>query len=295
MRWKYVRKLQAKYKNDSALLCEIFAFKEKIENMTHIYQETYGQGKPIVMIHGWGMHTGIWRAFAEELGQYYRVTCVDLPGHGRSGKSLSFSLEEISRALVASVDEQPCCWIGWSLGATIVLDIASRFPERAETLILLAGNPRFTRTRDPVGSPEHWPGISVRVLDSFAAQLTENAQQTLLRFLALQMHGLENQKALVKTLKSAVFECDPPDQEALLQGLKILKEADLRSVLQSFEHPVLAVLGGRDTLVPHTVALHLQRLQPNLSLNLFEKAGHVPFLTHRQELIMAISRFLEDR
>jgi pimeloyl-[acyl-carrier protein] methyl ester esterase len=263
--------------------------------MTHIHIETYGQGKPIVMIHGWGMHSGIWRPFAEALSRHYRVTCVDLPGHGRSGRVAAFDLEHLSPALLAAVGDEPACWLGWSLGATVALDIAARFPERADRLILLAGNPRFIRTPDAVDSPEHWPGVSPRVLDAFSGQLTEDAQQTLLRFLALQVHGLPDAKALLKTLKAAVFECDPPDSAALLQGLQVLKEADLRPVLAAFDRPVAAFLGGRDTLVPHAVGAHLQQLQPNLQLHLLDKAGHVPFLTHQEALIGVISGFMESR
>jgi pimeloyl-[acyl-carrier protein] methyl ester esterase len=263
--------------------------------MTHIHTETYGQGKPIVMIHGWGMHSGIWRPFAEALSRHYRVTCVDLPGHGRSGRISAFDLEHLGPRLIAAVGDKPACWLGWSLGATVALDIASRFPERADRLILLAGNPRFVRTPDAAASPDHWPGVSPRVLDAFSGQLTEDAQQTLLRFLALQVHGLPEAKALLKTLKTAVFECDPPDHVALQQGLQVLKEADLRPALAAFGRPVSAILGGKDTLVPHTVGAHLQQLQPNLQLHLFEKAGHVPFLTHQEALIGIISGFMESR
>ncbi|MEC4750574.1 pimeloyl-ACP methyl ester esterase BioH [Methylomicrobium sp. Wu6] len=263
--------------------------------MTHLHTETYGHGKSIVMIHGWGMHTGIWRPFAKALARQYRVTCIDLPGHGRSGRISAFDLEHLGSALVAAVGDEPACWLGWSLGATVALDIASRFPERAEALILLAGNPRFIRTHDAANNPDHWPGVSPRVLDVFSGQLSEDAQQTLLRFLALQVHGLADTKALLKTLKAAVFECDPPDNTALRQGLKILKEADLRPALAAFDRPFAAILGGRDTLVPHAVGAHLQRLQPNLQLHLLEKAGHVPFLTHQEELIRLICGFMESR
>ncbi|MBS4051006.1 MAG: pimeloyl-ACP methyl ester esterase, partial [Methylomonas sp.] len=34
------------------------------------------------MLHGWAMHTGVWRDFARRLAEYYQVICVDLPGHG---------------------------------------------------------------------------------------------------------------------------------------------------------------------------------------------------------------------
>jgi len=263
--------------------------------MTHIHTETYGQGKPIVMIHGWGMHTGIWRPFVESLARHCRVTCVDLPGHGRSGKISVFDLEHLGSTLLAAVGEDPACWLGWSLGATVALDIASRFPERVDRLILLAGNPRFTRTHDAADSPEHWPGVSPRILDAFASQLTEDAQQTLLRFLALQVHSLPDTKALLKTLKTAVFECGPPDIESLLQGLHILKEADLRPALAALDRPISAIVGGRDTLVPHAVGAHLQHLQPIVQLHLLEKSGHVPFLTHQEQLIAIISAFMELR
>ena len=53
--------------------------------MTKIHTETYGLGKPIVLVHGWAMHSGIWRLFARELAKHYQVTLIDLPGHGRSG------------------------------------------------------------------------------------------------------------------------------------------------------------------------------------------------------------------
>lgn len=263
--------------------------------MTHLHTETYGQGKAIVMIHGWGMHTGIWRPFAEALARHYRVTCIDLPGHGRSGMIPAFDLEHLGPALHAAIGDEPACWLGWSLGATVALDLASRFPECADRLILLAGNPRFTRTHDAVDSPAHWPGVSNRILDAFSGKLTEDAQQTLLRFLALQVHGLPDQKALLKTLKSAVFECAPPDPAALLQGLHILKHADLRPALAAFDRPVSAILGGRDTLVPHAVGAHLQGLRPGLQLHLLETAGHVPFLTHQQELIAMITDFMESQ
>jgi pimeloyl-[acyl-carrier protein] methyl ester esterase len=261
--------------------------------MTHIHTETYGHGKPIVMIHGWGMHAGIWRPFAEALAGRYRVTCLDLPGHGRSGRLSTFDLEHLGPALLAAVGDEPACWLGWSLGATVALDIASRFPERADRLLLLAGNPRFVRTSDAAGDPGHWPGVSQRVLDAFSSQLTADAQQTLLRFLALQVHGLPDAKAVLKTLKTAVFECAPPGNDSLQQGLQVLKEADLRPALAAFDRPVMAILGGRDTLVPHTVGEHLQRLQPKLQLHLLEKAGHVPFLTHQEQLLSLIDGFME--
>ena len=127
-----------------------------------------------MLVHGWAMHSGIWRDFALHLAQNYRVTCIDMPGHGRSGKVDAFTLEQVGDALVDAVSDDNSCWLGWSLGATVALDIARRYPERVNSLVLLAGNPSFTQTAQ-------WPGMKVDVLDTFAGQLHADCQATGLR------------------------------------------------------------------------------------------------------------------
>jgi pimeloyl-[acyl-carrier protein] methyl ester esterase len=255
--------------------------------MTKIHQQTFGKGKPIVLVHGWAMHSGIWQDFAKQLAQNFQVTCIDLPGHGRSEKIDSFTLERISEALVNAVSYENSCWLGWSMGATVVLDIAKRFPERVNSLVLLAGNPAFTQTAQ-------WPGMNAGLLDDFADKLNEDCQATLLRLLSLQVGNLPDYKILLRTLKSAVMECDAPDNVTLQGGLEILKNADLRPVLSGVSVPVSVILGTRDTLVPVSAGQNMQELAPGITLNIIDKAGHVPFLSHPQEILTIISRFMDE-
>ncbi|MGZ4968388.1 MAG: pimeloyl-ACP methyl ester esterase BioH [Methylobacter sp.] len=260
--------------------------------MTKIHMETFGKGQPIALVHGWAMHSGIWRDFAMQLAQNYRVTCIDLPGHGHSEQIDPFILARISAELVEALPEPSCCWLGWSLGATVSLDIAGRYPERVSSLILLAGNPSFTSSGLET---QTWPGMDARLLDDFAGQLNKNCQATLLRFLSLQVNALPDQKSLLKKLKAAVFECDAPDKNILQDGLDILKQADLRPALSGLDMPVLALLGGLDTLVPVAVGQNMQRLLPSLELNVIDRAGHVPFLSHSPETLAIISRFMDKQ
>jgi len=258
------------------------------ENMTKIHQQTFCKGKPIVLVHGWAMHSGIWRDFAGQLAQNYQVTCIDLPGHGRSEKIDSFTLERISDVLVNAVSDESSCWLGWSLGATVVLDIARRFPERVNSLVLLAGNPSFTQKAQ-------WTGMNVDLLDAFADQLNEDSQATLLRFLSLQVNNLPDYKALLRALKSAILECEAPDYETLQGGLEILKHADLRPALSGTNVPVSVILGTRDALVPVSAGQNMQALAPAITLNIIDKAGHVPFLSHPQDVLAIISRFMDEQ
>jgi len=125
--------------------------------------------------------------------------------------------------------------------------------------------------------------------------LNEDCQATLLRFLSLQVNNLPEYKTLLRVLKSAVLECDAPDKEALQGGLDILKHVDLRPVLSGLNVPVSVILGTRDTLVPVSVGQKMQELVPEIKLNIIDKAGHVPFLSHPQDVLAIISRFMDEQ
>jgi len=78
------------------------------------------------------------------------------------------------------------------------------------------------------------------------------------------------------------MEYDAPDNETLQGGLEILKHADLRPVLSDTSVPVSVILGTLDTLVPVSAGQNMQELAPEITLNIIDKAGHVPFLSHPQ-------------
>jgi len=256
--------------------------------MTHeneLYAEVYGRGPDIVMVHGWGMHTGLWRDLAVQLAERYRVTCLDLPGHGRSRMIPDFSIDGLCCALLNAAPEQ-AHWIGWSLGATLVIDLAASFPERVRSIVVMAGNPRFTRNDD-------WPtGLDSVLLDGMAANLTEDCQAALLRFLALQTAGLPGAKGLFKVLRQRLLERAPADLHALRGGLEILKTADVRFAMRRIGCPALVLLGAKDTLVPVRSGEAMLALCSAAQLRVIDEAGHMPFVSHPKETIACLLRFL---
>ncbi len=48
----------------------------------HVHIE--GEGRDLVLLHGWAMHGGIFTDLLPELKQHHRVHVIDLPGHGQS-------------------------------------------------------------------------------------------------------------------------------------------------------------------------------------------------------------------
>lgn len=251
-----------------------------------IHREQFGQGKSLVMLHGWAMHSGVWRDFAEQLSCHYRVICLDLPGHGRSGGGESFELVSVAEQLLQAIDEPEFYLMGWSLGAVLGLKMAELQPSRVTKLLLLAGNPHFVESAD-------WPGTATATLDGFAAMLAEAVQPTLARFLALQVNGLSHSKALLRRLAASVEQCPPPSASVLQAGLQVLKTADLRASLSALPQPLAVVLGERDRLVPVAVGNHLLRLKPDLALTVVPGAGHAPFLSHPELLLDDMRRFFQ--
>lgn len=255
-----------------------------------LFVETLGEGSDVVMLHGWGMHSGILREAAERLAENFRVTLVDLPGHGRSGPPASeeaFELGGLAEALLEVVPEG-AVWLGWSLGGMVAMAAAAVAPERIAGLVLVGSSPRFVRQR----GWEH--AMEPAVLEAFWGDLLRNYKATLTRFLALQSRGPDNAKESLRRLRGQLFEHGEPDHAALRGGLRILREADLRGALHQIECPALVLLGERDTLVPVAAGEALAGALPRARLQRLPGAGHAPFLSHLDAFVAAVSDFLTD-
>ena len=64
-----------------------------------LFHRTQGQGPPLVLLHGWAMHSGVFGPLVEALAGDFELHLVDLPGHGRSGDSpVPLALREAAAA-----------------------------------------------------------------------------------------------------------------------------------------------------------------------------------------------------
>ncbi len=252
-----------------------------------LHTTTMGEGRELLLLHGWGMNSAIWGAFADTLGQRYRVTLVDLPGHGESGYTPGKgSLDEWVEMVLAEAPEQSV-WIGWSLGSMLAQRAAAVAPQRISGLVTLAGTPRFTRA-------DGWDhAIATEVLQQFAQELERDHQQTLGRFLALQLQGDRGARDLLRSLRQQLADRPAPAPGALEAGLQLLLSVDLRDQLPTISCPQLWILGERDTLVPAALGGELQRLLPQALVKIVSRAAHTPFLSHPEYCIEQLEGLLE--
>ena len=145
-----------------------------------LHKEVYGLGEPVVMLHGWAMHTGVWRDFAQQIAEQHQVICMDLPGHGLSTSVSPYTLESVVDAIVKELPEQASVIVGWSLGGNIALRLAEKYPQRVKSLVLIASNPHYIKT-------ESWPGMDAQVFKQCASNFKNNSAQTLLLFMSLHI------------------------------------------------------------------------------------------------------------
>ncbi len=233
----------------------------------------------MLALHGWGMNCSVWQPVRETLEKQFKVSWVDLPGHGVNRDVEVNSLDDIVSLLMPLLGDQSHV-MGWSLGGLIAQAMLQSNPEKFCSLTLLASTPRFSQTNDWLHA------MSTDVLDQFSLNLQEDLQGTIKRFISLQFMGTNNSKDLQRTLVNNILQ-NLPRYPALTLGLNLLKNCDFRvcksSVLQHW------ILGGRDRLVPVAVADDIKRLHPNGQVSIIEDAGHAPFMTHPQAFMQLLT------
>ena len=95
--------------------------------------ETSGSGPDLVLLHGWGLHSGAWAEVLPMLAARFRVHAFDLPGHGHSADVEAGPFDEATDRLAAQVPVGATV-CGWSLGGLVAQALACRHPDRVSRL-----------------------------------------------------------------------------------------------------------------------------------------------------------------
>ena len=263
--------------------------------------ESSGHGPPLVLLHGWAMHSGIWGSVAPHLARTHRVHAVDLPGHGYSAALGSPGSPCTLDGMVAAVDSalatetRPITVLGWSMGGLVAMRWALACPARVSQLVLVCTTPRFVAT---VGSEDsnvgEWPhAMSAPTLARFGDELHVAWRLTVQRFLALQVHNSERGRATLAALREQLWARGEPSRSALAETLGVLTATDMRSEVEKIAQPALVIAGSRDTLAFPAAGRWLAGAIPGAAWCEIEGAGHAPFLSHREEFLAALGTFLD--
>jgi len=225
-----------------------------------LWHKSIGNGPSLVLLHGWAFNSDIFQSLIDKYKENYRITVIDLPGHGRSN-DIDGNIENWCDELIKLIPEQSIL-LGWSLGGLLSTYIASQI--EISKLILVAASPCLINNKN-----WHY-GINIEVFNQFAINLKNDSTKSLKRFVSLQSKDKSQLQELYKSIQKY-----PASNNALNNGLEIIINSDLRDIYKDIAVPKTTILGSLDTLVPVKIKEWYETVG---SQTFIIHSGHLPFI-----------------
>lgn len=230
-----------------------------------IYYEATGNGKPVILIHGWALNLRAWDDQVKALSPHFRMVAYDRRGFGRSTGRPDISADPGDlRTLLDTLGIGEAMLVGHSAGTQVAFRFTAAFPERVAGLVLYgAGTP-------PSGFP--------------VARPTPPFDR---RMIARQ-HGLDSMIQLVRTLPGFT---DPRDSMverkiralfAAYSGKDLLEDYPLSGrypnppveEVKRWSIPVLLIVGDTEAPYIRQVSDSLSRWMPKARTVVIAGGGH---------------------
>lgn len=260
---------------------------------TDVHYTVTGSGKPLLFIHGWAMHRGVWQSLTTVLREYCQVIAVDLRGHGTarttSGPYDFSTFADDIRQLGTRLNLSSVTAAGWSMGVSVLLQLMQQPPSFIDSLVFISGTPCFVKHDDfPFGLPR----IVVQRLQN---RIGRDYPSALTSFHALLLTERERERfGTSPNYELLVHPRYAPSQEAAIQSLRSLVDSDFRNILGTISVPTLLLHGDADRLcLPEAATLMHDRIHTS-HLVLLCNTGHVPFITKQHEVAAAVQDFIRD-
>jgi 3-oxoadipate enol-lactonase len=245
-----------------------------------------GEGLPLLLVHGFPFHAGMWEAQLLGLSDVARVIAPDLRGFGMSdpGGVAPLTMEDHAADLAALLDElgiRQAVVCGLSMGGYVALAFWRLHRDRVRGLVL-------ADTKAAPDTEEARRGrfdLAQRVRDAG----TGVAVDALLPKL-LSEHTLREQPAVEGRLRQ-IMEGTLADTVArALHGMA--ERPDATPLLGEIDVPTLVIAGEDDALIPPAEGRKLAEAIPGARLQLIAGAGHVPPMEAPDEFNRVLEEFL---
>lgn len=262
-----------------------------------IFYAVRGEGKPLLLIHGYGAGIWVWEKQIEVLSQWYRVYALDLIGHGFSDRpKIPYTAETYIHCLrdfMAAVGIEKAALIGNSMGGGIAWAMAILFPERVDRLILIDCVPP-----DVINQVKNESFRMLAVIKDIpflpylvmAARNKNSIRQILLECISdirLITPEVVNRQYQLSKIRGTTW--------ALYSTFKHAKEAlKLKDQFSLIRKPTLFIWGERDLIFPPQVGENLHRAIAGSKFRVIKKSGHIPMWETPDEVNRAILDFLQQ-
>ena len=249
-----------------------------------IAYQRVGQGPPLVLFHGAGEDSRIWRPQLEGLSDDFTVVAWDAPGCGKSDDPKpDFSAEDLGELtagfLRAAVPEKPHL-LGLSWGSMVALELYRGYPEIPASLVLASAYAGWAGSLPP------------EEVDRRYAQVLAEIDQPPEKFVDDWLPTLFTDRAdpaVVAEVARIMADVRPAGMRALLSASG---RADYRPMLPTISIPTLLLYGADDQRSPLDVAHELHRQIPGSRLAVIPDVGHLALMEAPDAFNTEVRNFL---
>lgn len=250
--------------------------------MTKLFYSDSGEGRPVVLLHGFLETNIIWKEFVENLSTDYRVLAFDLPGFGQSTlpEKNPFTLTDIAdqiNEVLVKLELKDVFLIGHSLGGYVSLAMVERSPDLFSAFCLF----HSTAQADSVEKKEARSKTIEFVKKHGALAFTSNFVPPLF--------ADPNHTAVsaVKQMASATAE------ETVTHYLGAMRDRPERiSLLKKFPKPVLFLAGEKDSIIPVNTLAEQVKLTAHPTIHVLAGVGHMGMVESPMACLEIIRDFL---
>ena len=248
-----------------------------LDDGTRLAYTVSGEGKPMILMHGWGCNADTLASVEKTAAESHRVYNIDFPGFGQSPEPAQvWGVDEYTRALEEFVRrlgiEKPVL-LGHSFGGRVGILYSSRNPVDRLVLVDAAGV-----------KPSRSPGYYVKVYSFKFMKLVY-------RLIYGKVGAAKRIEAERARRGSADYQSASPRMRAILS--KVVNE-DLCHVMPAISAPTLLIYGENDTATPVRDAKKIESLVPDAGLVVFPGCGHYSFLDNPYQFAAVLRSFLTN-
>ena len=249
---------------------------------TNISYSLYGQGNPVMFVHGFAEDSSVFDHQVNFLKQDYLVIVPDLPGIGKSGmlKKEIVHLTDYAAILKAIIEEENIdkfTLIGHSMGGYVTLAYADKYPETLMGFGLLHSS-AYADDDEKI--------ITRKKAISF---IEENGTTAFLKITIPNLFfNIQKSKEDIETLIKKGSKISP---EVLIQQYNaMIARPDTTSILKTFPSPILFIMGEHDKAIPYVHSLEQSHLPKISYVNILRSTAHMGMIEEPE----LVNKFLGD-
>lgn len=241
-----------------------------------------GSGRDVLMLHGWGCSTRLFAGMQDALCDALRVTVIDFPGHGESGRPPEpWGVPEYARWTIELIDKlgiAPCAIVAHSFGARVTLWMAAHAPEKFGRIVI-TGGAGLRKDGEDGPSMSAFSKLAHSMLDNMKKARIFGKLPDALNEIYVQNFGSADYKVL--------------DDEMRKTFAKVVNQ-DLTECLGMIQSPTLLYWGEKDEATPLWMGQKMAEGIKDAALITVPDGTHYVYLEHLAEFTHIVRHFLTE-